>query len=112
MRDAQPGRGVTSIIFPSASFSNPQHYLVWTQGDTHLTARLFSAALVDARTGHLAATVRMPGYLLAMQVSRPLHFGDFGGLPLKLVWAALDGLLIVLLASGAYLWAGRPRRRG
>jgi uncharacterized iron-regulated membrane protein len=45
-----------------------------------------------------------------LQVSRPLHFGDYGGLPLKIIWALLDIMTIVVLASGIYLWGARMRR--
>ncbi|GAA4326211.1 PepSY-associated TM helix domain-containing protein [Pigmentiphaga soli] len=106
---ALPDRNVTSIIFPSASFSNPRHYLIWSNGNSPLTSRLFTAALVDARSGELAAVAQMPAYLRLAQLSRPLHFGDFGGMPLKLVWAALDTATIAVLASGLYLWAARRR---
>jgi hypothetical protein len=34
----------------------------------------------------------MPWYAQALLVSQPLHFGDYGGLPLKLLWAVLDRL--------------------
>src|SRR5690606_34602273 len=40
---------------------------------------------------------------------QPLHFGDYGGLPLKALWAALDVITIVVLASGLYLWLARGR---
>jgi len=43
-------------------------------------------------------------------VSQPLHFGDYGGLPLKIVWALLDLIAIVVLGSGVYLWLGRRTR--
>jgi uncharacterized iron-regulated membrane protein len=61
-------------------------------------------ALVDARTGRLDQVVRMPWYLWALEVSRPLHFGDYGGPILKRLWAALDLLTITVLGSGLYLW--------
>lgn len=109
VRAALPRRNVTSLIFPSRSFSNPHHYLVWTNGNTPLTHRLFTAALVDAQTGQLTAVAQMPGYLRALQLARPLHFGDYGGLPLKIVWALLDIAAIAVLGSGLYLWVGRLR---
>jgi uncharacterized iron-regulated membrane protein len=109
VRAALPERNVTSLIFPSRSFSNPHHYLVWTNGNTPLTHRLFTAALVDAQTGELTAVAQMPGYLRALQLARPLHFGDYGGLPLKIVWALLDIAAIAVLGSGLYLWFGRSR---
>lgn len=109
VRAALPGRNVTSLIFPSRSFSNPHHYLVWTNGNTPLTHRLFTAALIDAQTGELTAVAQMPAYLRALQLARPLHFGDYGGLPMKVLWAMLDIAAIVVLCSGLYLWFGRLR---
>lgn len=109
VRAALPERNVTSLIFPSRSFSNPHHYLVWTNGNTPLTHRLFTAALVDAETGALSAVAQMPVHLRALQLARPLHFGDYGGLPLKMVWALLDLLAIAVLGSGLYLWCSRGR---
>ncbi|WP_073101252.1 PepSY-associated TM helix domain-containing protein [Pollutimonas bauzanensis] len=106
---ALPGRNITSIIYPSASFSNPHHYLIWTNGSTPLTSRLFTAVLVDAKTGELTAIADMPVYLRALQLSRPLHFGDYGGLPLKILWALLDLITIAVLGSGLYLWFMRRR---
>ena len=46
----------------------------------------------------------MPWYAQVLFVSQPLHFGNYGGLPLKVLWALLDGLAIVVLGSGVYLW--------
>jgi uncharacterized iron-regulated membrane protein len=40
-------------------------------------------------------------------LSQPLHFGDYGKLPLKILWALLDLLTIVVLISGLYLWVKR-----
>ena len=40
----------------------------------------------------------------ALMLSKPLHFGDYGGLPLKIVWALLDLLTIWVLATGLVLW--------
>lgn len=105
---AVPGMEVTSIMFPSR-LTSPYHFLLWSRGSTPLTSRLFSPILVDARTGKVSQIVAMPWYLRALEVSRPLHFGDYGGLPLKLIWAILDLLTIVVLGSGLYLWLARRR---
>jgi len=39
-----------------------------------------------------------------MGMSQPLHFGDYGGMPMKILWAALDVLTLIVLGSGLYLW--------
>jgi uncharacterized iron-regulated membrane protein len=96
-----------SVIFPGSPFGSPYHYLIWTKGREALTSRLFSPVLVDARSGKLAAVVEMPWYLRALEVSRPLHFGDYGGVPLKILWALFDLATIIVLGSGLYLWLSR-----
>lgn len=104
---AVPGMAVTNAVYPGAEFGSPYHYMLWSKGKTALTSRLFSPILVDARTGKLEGVVAMPWYLRALEVSRPLHFGDYGGLPLKIIWVLLDIVTIVVLGSGLYLWLSR-----
>ena len=52
----------------------------------------------------------MPWYVTALLISQPLHFGDYGGMPMKIIWAVLDILTIIVLGSGLYLWV--VRRKG
>lgn len=109
VKRAVPGNVVTSVVFPNERVGSPYHYLVWTKGASPLMSRLFNPVLVDARTGEATMVLEMPWYLRALELSRPLHFGDYGGMPLKVIWVLLDIATIVVLASGIYLWF--PRRR-
>ncbi|HTJ12646.1 MAG TPA: PepSY-associated TM helix domain-containing protein [Dinghuibacter sp.] len=104
---ALPGMRVTSVVFPGNPYGSPYHYLLWAKGSEAFSSRLFSPALVDAGTGKLDVVVRMPFYLRAIEVSRPLHFGDYGGTPLKVIWAVFDLVAIGVLISGIVLWAKR-----
>jgi uncharacterized iron-regulated membrane protein len=106
---AAPGMRVQFVAFPGGSFSSKHHYAVFLQGATPATERLLTPALIDAETGELTAMRRMPWYAQALLLSQPLHFGDYGGLPLKILWAALDVITIVVLVSGLYLWLARRR---
>lgn len=109
-KEALPGVAVTGIVFPGSPFGgSPYHYLLWTRGNTPLTSQLFNPVLIDAQTGELATIVRMPWYLRALEVSRPLHFGNYGGLPLKIIWTLLDLVTIAVLGSGLYLWFSRRK---
>lgn len=108
-RRAIPGNNPQFIAFPGGSFSSRHHYAVFFQGDTPLTERLLTVALIDAETGALTTARPMPWYNKALGLSQPLHFGDYGGLPLKLLWAVLDAFTIVILGSGLYLWRGKRR---
>jgi uncharacterized iron-regulated membrane protein len=98
---------VTSAVYPGNPYGSPYHYLFWAKGSSTLTSRLLTPILVNARSGKLSAVVRMPWYLRTLEVSRPLHFGDYGGLPLKILWALLDLITIGILISGLYLWIAR-----
>jgi uncharacterized iron-regulated membrane protein len=110
---ALPGRVITSITFPGGDTdSSTQHYLLWARGSTPITSQLFSPVLIDGRSGALTALIPMPWYLRVLELSRPLHFGDYGGLPLKILWALFDAAAIAILGSGVYLWAARRRGRG
>jgi uncharacterized iron-regulated membrane protein len=51
----------------------------------------------------------LPWYLRALELSRPLHFGDYGGLPLKIIWGLFDVVLIAVLFSGLYLWLSKRK---
>lgn len=101
---ALPGSTMLSIGFPNAHEGSPWHYTVWLKGGAPLTSRLFNPVLVDARSGRLTTVVTMPWYLRLLEVSRPLHFGDYGGMPFKLIWALFDLVTIAVLISGFYLW--------
>lgn len=104
-----PGNNPQFIAFPGGTFSSNHHYAVFFQGDTPLTEGLLTPALVDAETGTFTAAREMPWYYQALSLSRPLHFGDYGGLPLKLLWAALTLFTIHVLGTGLYLWLAKRR---
>jgi uncharacterized iron-regulated membrane protein len=108
-RAAAPEMVPSFVAWPGTPFTSAHHYAVFLRGATPLTSQLFKPALIDAETGELTDLRTMPWYVTALLVSRPLHFGDYGGLPLKLIWALLDIVTIVVLASGLYLWLTRGR---
>jgi uncharacterized iron-regulated membrane protein len=108
-RAALPEGALVSLFFPGAGFSTPRHYAIFARGDKPITSQLFYAALIDAETGQLSTVYEMPWYAKALLLSQPLHFGDYGGLPLKAIWALLDVLTIIVLGSGLYLWMAKFR---
>ena len=104
-----PGNNPQFSAFPGGGFSSKHHYAVFFQGDTPLTERLLTAALIDAETGEFTDARPMPWYAKALALSQPLHFGDYGGLPLKILWAILTLFTLIVLGSGLYLWLGKRR---
>ena len=107
---ATPGMKVSFIAFPGTAFSSPHHTTVFLRGDEPFTSKLFQPVLVDARTAQVTAAPKLPWYLTALLVSQPLHFGDYGGMPMQILWALLDIATIVVLGSGLYLWLKRGNK--
>lgn len=107
---AAPGMTVSFVAFPGTPFASAHHFAAFMRGDQPLTSRLLKPVLLDGATGDLTNTAELPFYLTALFVSQPLHFGDYAGMPLKIIWAVLDVFTIVVIGSGLYLWIARIRR--
>ena len=102
-----PDMQLQFVAFPGSGFSTNAHYAVFLHGRSPLTENVITPVLIHAGTGEVAGLREMPWYAKALSLSRPLHFGDYGGLLLKLIWAVLDILTIIVLATGVYLWLTR-----
>jgi uncharacterized iron-regulated membrane protein len=111
---AAPGMEVAFIAFPGTPFSSSHHFAAFMRGDKPLTSRMLKPILLDGETAVVADARELPVYLKALFISQPLHFGDYGGVPLKIIWALLDILTIAVIGSGLYLWFVKWRkiRRG
>ncbi|WP_338241258.1 PepSY-associated TM helix domain-containing protein [Aurantiacibacter hainanensis] len=106
-QEALPGRSPQFIGFPGGDWSTGHHYAVFFQGDRPLTQHILTPALIDARSARLTDARAMPPLNQALMLSKPLHFGDYGGLPLKFAWAAMTLLTIWVLWTGVMLWLRR-----
>jgi uncharacterized iron-regulated membrane protein len=101
---------VSTIAMPGTPFAGGHHYDVFLSGDTPLTSKLIMPVLINAEDGTLSETRQLPWYAQALFISRPLHFGDYGGIPLKIIWCLLDLVSLTVLSSGIYLWVARLKR--
>ncbi len=108
-RQAAPGMELQFVAFPGGAYSTNQHYAIFLRGNSPLTSHLVRPAMVDAASGELVSMREMPWYMQTLSLSRPLHFGDYGRLPLKLLWATFTIVTIVVLVTGLYLWVVRRR---
>jgi len=104
-----PGMRVAFVAFPGTDFSSAHHYGIFMNGNEPFSSRLYRPVLIDAHTGELTDAPELPWYLTALLVSQPLHFGDYGGQPMKLLWALLDIATIIVLGTGLYLWVKRGK---
>ena len=111
-----PGMSVSTIAMPGSAFAGTHHYDVFLKGDQPLTSKLIKPVLINAEDGTVSDSRSLPFYAQALFISRPLHFGDYGGMPLKIIWALLDFVAIFVLISGLYLWCSKfwrsPLRMG
>jgi uncharacterized iron-regulated membrane protein len=98
-----------TLAFPGTIFAGPAHYVIFFKGNTPVTSRLLKPVVIDAETGAFTDMRDMPWYVTALLISKPLHFGDYGGMPLKIIWAILDLVTIIILITGLYLWIARRR---
>lgn len=106
---AAPGKTLSFMAYPGNDFATPQHFMAFMQGNTPVTSKLLSIVMIDARTGGVVTTGEMPWYVSTLMLSQPLHFGDYGGIALKLLWLGLDLLSIWVLWSGLVLWWKRRK---
>jgi uncharacterized iron-regulated membrane protein len=108
---AEPDMAIKFIAFPGTSFSSPHHYAVFMRGNEPFTKRILKPVLVDAVTAEVTDSRAMPWYFYILKLSQPLHFGDYGGTPMQIIWALLDLISIIVLGSGLYLWLVKRRQR-
>lgn len=78
----EPDMKLAFIAFPGTQLSSPHHYAVFMRGTEPFSARLFKPVLVDAQTSQVTASMAFPWYVTGLLVSQPLHFGDYGGIPM------------------------------
>lgn len=109
-RLAAPGMVPSFIAYPGTVFSSAHHYAFFMRGESALTRHLLKPVLIDAETAEITAVRDLPWYMTGMLVAKPLHFGDYGGMPLKIFWGLLDAITVVVLGSGLYLWLARRKQ--
>ncbi|MEL7304566.1 MAG: PepSY-associated TM helix domain-containing protein [Myxococcota bacterium] len=102
---AEPDLKLSFMAFPGNTFASPSHFVAFMRGKTAWTSKFLKPLLIDASSGEVIESRWLPWYATVLLLSQPLHFGDYGGMPLKVLWALLDVLAIAVLASGLYLWA-------
>ncbi|RJS92474.1 PepSY domain-containing protein, partial [Salinisphaera sp. Q1T1-3] len=110
-RQRYPQATVDFIALPGSRYATSNGYVVYLAGGPGPLTLARHAVWVDAGTA--THTQGLPlGLLMSLLMSiKPLHFGDFGGLALKCVWALLDLTMMVVIATGLWLWLQRVSPR-
>lgn len=101
-----PGE-LSFLAFPETQFSIKGHYLIliaasesWIQDDLKLV-------LVQRKTGTIDAIRSLPWFLRLLLVAEPLHFGNYAGLPLKIIWVLCGLISLVPILTGIFLFTIR-----
>lgn len=68
-------------------------------------------ALVDAGTWQLTTVEEILTYLKALLIAQPLHFGDYGDLPLKILWSFCTVLILFITMNEAWLWWAKRKQK-
>ncbi len=111
-RASAPGRHWQTIALPGSDLASPTRYTVLLEGGAGIESRMLTLALVDARTATSAEVKELPWYLKALLLSEPLHFGDYGGVTLELVWTLFGLATVALSVTGVWVfWSARRDRR-
>lgn len=107
---ALPGKDLAFVFYPGTEYATQRHYMVVLRGHTELEKRVYDIAVVDAESGALAERRGMPWYMQVLLLSGPFHFGDYAGLPLKILWALLTVLTTLATVSGFIIWMKRSKK--
>jgi uncharacterized iron-regulated membrane protein len=106
---ALPNAKVDYIAMPDTQFSPPNHFLVVMVGNTPQTERMTQLVVVDAATGTQGEVRELPWYMKITLASEPLHFGNYGGLFLKIVWLGFSLFSLLLPIFGLVIWYKRKK---
>lgn len=104
---------ISYISYPDTEFGIPDHYLMLINGTTPITERISELAVVHAKTADLTEVIELPFYLKLAMLSEPLHFGDYGGWTLKIIWAlfTLCSLAVVVFGVMSFILKRRKRSK-
>ena len=106
-----PGAPVTSVLFLQAG-TRGQIVSLTTAEPAHLAR---NEGWTFSPDGKLLAKAGFTDGGLGMRIYgmiTPLHYGTYGGLPLKLIYVLLGAGLTTIVASGMSIWLHRRREQG
>jgi uncharacterized iron-regulated membrane protein len=109
-----PDTPVDNVAFPGG-FQGENHYLCYHFGEARITGYIPKLTLVPVANPAEALPLSMPLWIKFIMVCFPLHFGNFAGFWLRVVYCLFGLTSGVLAISGALLtfsaWGKRIRVR-
>ncbi|KIY38730.1 peptidase [Pseudomonas sp. 10-1B] len=101
---AIPGLEISFISLPATAYSHV------SMGGRGWYPLMFQTALVNPYTSKVDSQFLLSDRSTLEFVTesmRPLHTGDFGGLPIKLIWFFFGLILTLMVFSGLLIWTKR-----
>ncbi len=111
MVDAYPELNLTYAILHDP-MTKGQHVQIVGEHDRRLIFGEYYAFSADGTFEHTAGLADGDWGQQAAASTYQLHFGTFGGLPVKLAYLLFGAALTAICATGTYIWLGKRRRRG
>ncbi|WP_321324474.1 PepSY-associated TM helix domain-containing protein [uncultured Parasphingorhabdus sp.] len=111
MAEAYPELNLTYAILHDP-MTKGQHIQIVGEHDRRLIFGEYYAFSADGTFEHTAGLADGDWGQQAAASTYQLHFGTFGGLPVKLAYLLFGAALTAICATGTYIWLGKRRRRG
>lgn len=105
-----PEAPINNVAYPGG-YQGKNYYLVFHDGPGALSRYIPALSLVPVADTGAAEPLSMPWWVQAIMVCFPLHFGNFAGWELKVVYSALGISSGLLTITGALLTFTRYRNR-
>lgn len=101
----KPESVIWYIVFPGMERGIASHYLVLMHGTGFLTRQISEYLVINAQTAELVDVVKLPILLQSALVATPVHFANYGGIVLKIVWAifAFFSFVVVMLGIAVFI---------
>lgn len=97
---------VQYVFYPNSKFSSPALYSVLMRNKETKNPKL---VVLDAKSGNIQQIINLPWYLLTLLASMPLHFGDFGGVFLKVIWTIFGLISTYIPVSGILIFLRKKK---
>jgi uncharacterized iron-regulated membrane protein len=105
VQEVNPGMNIQKLAYPETLLSGKNFFTFYLHGKSHLEMYLTKMVYVDLE-GQLVdknLNTSRPWYIKILQLSKPLHFGDFGGIFLKIIWFIFDAFFLYIIYTGVVI---------
>jgi uncharacterized iron-regulated membrane protein len=106
-----PGARVSQLRYEHVGTAG-QQVTISVAAPGHLSTAEAYVFAPDGRLKHKAGFTDGNVGMRIYGMVTPLHYGTYGGLPLKLIYACLGAGLTMIVATGGHVWLARRRDQG